>query len=63
MDMKKKIGREKKKNYNYINYNYNITFDRLKRFNLKNVKKKEKKNQIVRRTKSAVIKFEKFHGN
>lgn len=26
-------------------------------------KKKKKKNRIVRRTKSAAIKFEKFHGN
>ena len=26
-------------------------------------REKKKKNQIVRRTKSAAIKFEKFHGN
>ena len=25
--------------------------------------KKKKKNQIVRKTKNAAIKFEKFHGN
>ena len=34
MDTKRKIGeRERKKELQHINYDYNITFDRLKQFN------------------------------